>query len=70
MFNLEKQDLKNKKVIIRVDLNVPLDDKFKVTDTTRIEACKETIDLILGKGGTCILISLQFISTAVTPSHG
>ena len=57
MFNLEKQDLKNKKVIIRVDLNVPLDDKFKVTDTTRIEACKETIDLILDKGGTCILIS-------------
>ena len=38
MFNLEKQELKNKKVIIRVDLNVPLDDKFKVTDTTRIEA--------------------------------
>ena len=57
MFNLEKQELKNKKVIIRVDLNVPLDDKFKVTDTTRIEACKETIDLILDKGGTCILIS-------------
>ena len=57
MFNLEKQDLKNKKVIIRVDLNVPLDDNFNVTDTTRIEACKETIDLILDKGGTCILIS-------------
>ena len=57
MFNLEKQELKNKKVIIRVDLNVPLDDKFKVTDTTRIEACKETIDLILDKGGICILIS-------------
>ena len=57
MFNLEKQDLKNKKVIIRVDLNVPLDDNFNVTDTTRIKACKETIDLILDKGGTCILIS-------------
>ena len=54
MFNLEKQELKNKKVIIRVDLNVPLDDKFKVTDTTRIEACKETIDLILDKGGTSV----------------
>tara|TARA_B100000886_G_scaffold59076_1_gene36518 strand:- start:515 stop:1702 length:1188 start_codon:yes stop_codon:yes gene_type:complete len=57
MFNLEKQDLQNKKVIIRVDLNVPLDDNLKVTDTTRIEACKETIDLIVDKGGTCILIS-------------
>ena len=57
MFDLEKQDLKNKKVIVRVDLNVPLDDNDNVTDTTRIVACKETVDLILEKGGTCILIS-------------
>ena len=57
MSDLEKQDLKNKKVIVRVDLNVPLDDNDNVTDTTRILACKETVDLILEKGGTCILIS-------------
>jgi len=57
MFNLEKQDLKNQKVIIRVDFNVPLDDNFNVTDITRIKACKETVDLILSKGGSCILIS-------------
>jgi len=57
MFDIEKQDLKNKKVIVRVDLNVPLDDNDNVTDTTRIVACKETVDLILEKGGTCILIS-------------
>ena len=57
MSNLEKEDLKNKKVIVRVDLNVPLDDNDNVTDTTRIVACKETVDLILEKGGTCILIS-------------
>ena len=57
MFDLEKQDLKNKKVIVRVDLNVPIDDNDNVTDTTRIVACKETVDLILEKGGTCILIS-------------
>ena len=57
MSDLEKQDLKNKKVIVRVDLNVPLDDNDNVTDTTRIIACKETVDLILEKGGTCILIS-------------
>ena len=57
MFNLEKQDLRNQKVIIRVDFNVPLDDNFKVTDTTRIEACKETVDLIISNGGSCILIS-------------
>ena len=57
MSDLEKQDLKNKKVIVRVDLNVPLDDNDNVTDTTRIVACKETVDLILEKGGLCILIS-------------
>ena len=57
MSDLEKQDLKNKKVIVRVDLNVPLDDTDNVTDTTRIVACKETVNLILEKGGTCILIS-------------
>ena len=57
MSNLEKEDLKNKKVIVRVDLNVPLDDNDNVTDTTRIVACKETVDLILEKGGICILIS-------------
>ena len=57
MSDLEKQDLKNKKVIVRVDLNVPIDDNDNVTDTTRIVACKETVDLILEKGGTCILIS-------------
>ena len=57
MSDLEKQDLKNKKVIVRVDLNVPLDDNDNVTDTTRIMAIKETVDLILEKGGTCILIS-------------
>ena len=57
MSDLEEQDLKNKKVVVRVDLNVPLDDNDNVTDTTRIVACKETVDLILEKGGICILIS-------------
>jgi len=57
MLDLNNQDLNNKKVIIRVDLNVPLDEKGNVTDTTRIKACKNTIDFILSKGGTCILIS-------------
>jgi 3-phosphoglycerate kinase len=35
---------KNKKAIIRVDFNVPLDENFNVTDATRIEAAKPTID--------------------------
>ena len=47
----------NKKAIIRVDFNVPLDENFKVTDSTRIEAAKPTIDKILADGGSVILMS-------------
>jgi phosphoglycerate kinase len=47
----------NKKALIRVDFNVPLDENYKVTDTNRIEAAKPTIDAILNQGGIVILIS-------------
>lgn len=47
----------NKKALIRVDFNVPLDEHFKVTDTNRIEAAKPTIDKILADGGSVILMS-------------
>lgn len=57
MFFLDSQDLTNKKAIIRVDLNVPLDKNNKVTDTTRIEACIETVDKVIKLGGSCILLS-------------
>ena len=57
MFYLENQDLSNKRVIIRVDLNVPLDKNSKVTDTTRIEACKGTVNTVIELGGSCVLIS-------------
>jgi phosphoglycerate kinase len=50
-------NFKNKKAIIRVDFNVPLDENFNVTDTTRIEAAKPTIDKILADGGSVILMS-------------
>ncbi|OAB28500.1 phosphoglycerate kinase [Flavobacterium fryxellicola] len=50
-------DFKSKKAIIRVDFNVPLDENFKVTDATRIEAAKPTIDAILAQGGSVILMS-------------
>ncbi|MFV8368714.1 phosphoglycerate kinase [Flavobacterium sp. LB2R40] len=46
-----------KKAIIRVDFNVPLDENFNVTDATRIEAAKPTIDAILAQGGSVILMS-------------
>ncbi len=57
MFFLENQDLTNKKAIIRVDLNVPLDENKNVTDTTRIEACIETIEKVIELGGSCVLLS-------------
>ncbi len=47
----------NEKALIRVDFNVPLDANFHVTDATRIEAAKPTIDKILADGGSVILMS-------------
>lgn len=47
----------NKKALIRVDFNVPLDDNFNVTDDTRITAAKPTIIKVLEDGGSCILMS-------------
>ena len=57
MKTLQDFNFKNKKALIRVDLNVPLDEHFNVTDSTRIEAAKPTIDKILGDGGSVILMS-------------
>ncbi len=57
MKTLQDFNFKNQKAIIRVDFNVPLDENFNVTDTTRIEAAKPTIDKILADGGSVILMS-------------
>lgn len=57
MKTLSDFNFKNKKALIRVDFNVPLDDNFNVTDATRIEAAKPTIDKILADGGSVILMS-------------
>jgi len=51
-FNFE-----NKKALIRVDFNVPLDGDFNVTDTNRIEAAKPTIIKVLEDGGSAVLMS-------------
>ena len=50
-------DFEDKKALIRVDFNVPLNDALEVTDATRIEAAKPTIISVLEKGGSCILMS-------------
>jgi len=47
----------NKRAIIRVDFNVPLNDQFQVTDDNRIVAAKPTIEKIVNDGGIAILMS-------------
>src|SRR5690554_6782302 len=47
----------NKKALIRVDFNVPLDESNNVTDDTRIRAAKPTIMKVLEDGGSCVLMS-------------
>jgi len=57
MITINDFNFENKKALIRVDFNVPLNDSFEVTDATRIFSAKPTIIKILEDGGSCILIS-------------
>ncbi|MGD0583203.1 MAG: phosphoglycerate kinase [Bacteroidales bacterium] len=58
MIQIQDFNFKGKKVIVRVDFNVPLDKKtFIVTDDTRIRGALLTIKKIIGEGGSCILMS-------------
>lgn len=57
MKSIDKCSFREKKTIIRVDFNVPLDDHKKVTDNSRIEAAKATILKVINDGGSCILMS-------------
>jgi len=50
-------NFKDKKVLVRVDFNVPLDDHFKITDDTRMTATIPTIKKIIDGGGSAILLS-------------
>ncbi|CDF81238.1 phosphoglycerate kinase [Formosa agariphila KMM 3901] len=57
MKTLNDFDFNNKKALIRVDFNVPLDEDYNVTDNTRIVSAKPTIIKILEDGGSCVLMS-------------
>ncbi len=50
-------DVANKKVLIRVDFNVPLDENYDVADDTRIKGALPTIQYVLSNGGAPILMS-------------
>ena len=57
MKTVQDFNFENKKALIRVDFNVPLDADYNVTDTTRIQAAKATIVKVLEDGGSCVLLS-------------
>jgi len=57
MRTLDQIDFKDQRAVIRVDFNVPLNEKLEVTDPTRIQAAQPTIQHILAQGGSCVLIS-------------
>jgi phosphoglycerate kinase len=54
---VDKLNVKGKKVLVRVDFNVPLDENLKVTDDMRIVETLPTIKNIIERGGTAILMS-------------
>ncbi len=57
MKTVDTYNFNGKKAVVRVDFNVPLNDKFEVTDETRIKAAIPTIKKILKDGGSAILMS-------------
>jgi len=56
MRTIDQFNFKDKKTLVRVDFNVPIDNN-RVTDNSRIMAAKDTIDKVCNDGGSCILVS-------------
>jgi phosphoglycerate kinase len=57
MQTIDQINFKGKRALVRVDFNVPLNDKFEITDDTRIRAVEPTINKVLSEGGSVVLMS-------------
>ena len=57
MLDFKNTNFKDKKVVMRVDFNVPLNAEYQVTDDTRIAGAAPTIQKILNDGGSVVLMS-------------
>ena len=57
MKTLNTYNFAGKKALIRVDFNVPLNERYEITDDTRIKATIPTIQKIISDGGSAILMS-------------
>ncbi len=55
--HIDSYDFAGKKAIVRVDFNVPLNEKFEITDDTRIRAAIPTLRKVLAGGGSLIIMS-------------
>ena len=56
---IDSYDFAGKKAIVRVDFNVPLNEKMEITDDTRIRAAIPTLKKVLEKGGAVIVMLLD-----------
>ena len=57
MKTLDSYNFSGKRALIRVDFNVPLNDKFEITDDNRLKSALPTIEKVLGDGGSVVLMS-------------
>ena len=57
MTHIESFNFKNFRALIRVDFNVPLNDKFEITDDTRMQASLPTIQKVIKDGGAAIIMT-------------